>query len=50
MSMMKLCGLAETSPAEASASGPTGLGASNVPDFSHRSCQRDSISAASAAP
>lgn len=49
MSMMKLCGFAETSPAAGSASAPTGLGALNVPSFSQTSCQRDSMSAASAA-
>ncbi len=46
--MMKLWGFAATF--DPSASGPVGLGALNVPSFSHRSCQRDSISAASAAP
>lgn len=48
MSMMKLCGLAATSaaPAVAEASGPTGLGALNVPSFSQLSCQRASMSAA----
>src|SRR5262245_19559452 len=47
MSRTNIIGRPATS--SGSANGPAGLGAAKVPSASHRSCQRDSISAASPA-